>query len=474
MINFLLISTTSLAFIYLAYRLLLKGEKCFAFTRYFLLFGLLLSLVLPFIEVPILIGTSALPAPQIAEALVQPFDISHDTTVNMATTSADFNVSLMLTIIYCFGVVLMSLRFARSLYRIIALKKTGEVRRESNYQVVMSKRVPSPFTFFNTVFLSSKEQLKDADIMAHERAHAVQWHTLDIMFAEILMILMWFNPLAHLLRHAIALNHEFAADEAAAHSSGNTRDYLHKILNLSSCPPQLVLSSSFSYLSLKNRVKMLTNSRSAMSIVRLKIMVALVVVCSVFALFGFQPRPIADIEKEFVVILDAGHGGEDPGATGANGLLEKDIVAKIAHQVREKLEPIPNIKVTLTREDDTFLGLSDRVSLTEKADLFLSLHVESHEWEKENFAMAIYHDKNEFSQKAEHVARLAAHEIEDSGKECKVGYSDYYVLENALCPAVMLSVGFLSNEEDARYMGSVAGQEEVAGQIARIIKMAAL
>lgn len=133
-----------------------------------------------------------------------------------------------------------------------------------------------------------------------------------------------------------------------------------------------------------------------------------------------------------------------------------------------------NIKVILTREGDDYLKLSERVANTESADLFLSLHVESHQQKDQKSALAIYYDRNDLSEKAKNIAQITSNEMQNCGKDCKVGYSDYFVLVNSKCPAVMLNVGYLSNEEDAAYLSSDVGQDEIAEQVARAIKIAAI
>lgn len=79
-----------------------------------------------------------------------------------------------------------------------------------------------------------------------------------------------------------------------------------------------------------------------------------------------------------VVVLDPGHGGGDPGAVHG-GLLEKDVVLRFAHEVRRRLSRDPRVLVVMTREDDRFLDLADRVKVAReaRADLFLSIHADA-------------------------------------------------------------------------------------------------
>ena len=97
-----------------------------------------------------------------------------------------------------------------------------------------------------------------------------------------------------------------------------------------------------------------------------------------------QPAPaLADpkpsVARLVTVALDPGHGGEDPGATGANGSFEKNVVLKIAQRLRGKLEGEPNMRVFMTRDDDFFVPLNVRVQKARRAqaDLFVSVHADA-------------------------------------------------------------------------------------------------
>lgn len=84
--------------------------------------------------------------------------------------------------------------------------------------------------------------------------------------------------------------------------------------------------------------------------------------------------------KPKIVVLDAGHGGKDPGALGVRGTQEKRVVIKVAHYLQQQLQAGGHYRVVLTRTNDTFIPLRERVARAEevRADLFLSIHADSH------------------------------------------------------------------------------------------------
>lgn len=87
----------------------------------------------------------------------------------------------------------------------------------------------------------------------------------------------------------------------------------------------------------------------------------------------------ADEGRDVIVAIDAGHGGQDPGASGGNGTREKDVVLAIARALARRVEAEPGMKAFLTRDEDRFIPLRDRINLARKAraDIFVSIHADS-------------------------------------------------------------------------------------------------
>jgi len=84
-----------------------------------------------------------------------------------------------------------------------------------------------------------------------------------------------------------------------------------------------------------------------------------------------------DAQGRIIVMLDPGHGGKDPGATGPTGLREKDVVLEIGRMVRHKLSRLPEFDVRMTRDSDVFIPLEERTAMANEAnaDIFVSLHI---------------------------------------------------------------------------------------------------
>jgi N-acetylmuramoyl-L-alanine amidase len=89
--------------------------------------------------------------------------------------------------------------------------------------------------------------------------------------------------------------------------------------------------------------------------------------------------PSQPARRDLVVVVDAGHGGRDPGASGPHGVREKDVVLAIARELRAQLDQVAGLRAVLTRDSDRLVSFSDRIGLArkEEADLFVSIHADA-------------------------------------------------------------------------------------------------
>jgi len=221
-------------------------------------------------------------------------------------------------------------------------------------------------------------------------------------------------------------------------------------------------------------------------------------------------------QDPFIVVLDAGHGGHDPGNLG-NGYLEKNIALNIVLHAGRMLEQNPDIEVVYTRKDDTFVDLFVRGEIANKAkaDLFVSVHCDSHSSDaygagtfvlglhanEQNFEIAkkensvIYLEDNYATRYADYdinspesVIGLTimqeefldqsialAKSIQDNfatslkRKDRKVKQAGFIVLHQTFMPSVLVETGFLTNEKEGAYLNSSKGQSEMGTAIAQAI-----
>ena len=236
-----------------------------------------------------------------------------------------------------------------------------------------------------------------------------------------------------------------------------------------------------------------------------------------FSITGFTPDPVPQRDKEkFVVVLDAGHGGHDPGNLG-NGYLEKNIALGIVLEAGKALEANPDIEVIYTRKDDRFVDLYVRGEIANKAkaDLFVSVHCDSHSSDANGagtFVLGLHANKQNFeiAKKENSViylednyeSRYAAYDINSpesiigltimqeefldqsillgkmmqdnftnnlKRKNRKVKQAGFIVLHQTFMPSVLVETGFLTNKNEGSYLNSKKGQTQMGQAIAAAI-----
>jgi N-acetylmuramoyl-L-alanine amidase len=228
--------------------------------------------------------------------------------------------------------------------------------------------------------------------------------------------------------------------------------------------------------------------------------------------FGFSGYK-NNTTKPFVVVLDAGHGGKDPGNRG-NGFYEKDIVLDVTLQVGKILEKYDDIKVVYTRKTDVFIDLYKRGPIANEvdADIFVSIHCDSHNSQaygigtfvmgvdksgknletakKENeviFLEENYQEtyagfdpsspesligltlmQEEYLDQSIMLASLIQNNIVNklNRKDRSVRSAAFWVLHSSYMPSVLVELGFLTNKSEGPYVNSKKGRKELANEIA--------
>lgn len=181
---------------------------------------------------------------------------------------------------------------------------------------------------------------------------------------------------------------------------------------------------------------------------------------------------IPDTDGKVVVVVDAGHGGNDPGAIYPAGsknpeAVEKELTLDIAKKVRDNLEKA-GVYVVMTREGDSYPTLKERAELANSisADLFISVHINAMDNRDEIDGAQVYYHKDSYFGKK--LAKLVQKNILDytklSDKNVQDG-SSFYVLKNTKMPAILAECGFITNEGDRNYIKSEKGRQALADAI---------
>ncbi|WP_025333058.1 N-acetylmuramoyl-L-alanine amidase family protein [Paenibacillus sabinae] len=182
-----------------------------------------------------------------------------------------------------------------------------------------------------------------------------------------------------------------------------------------------------------------------------------------------QLSPMDTGTKQYRVVLDAGHGGTDPGNTSVGGRFEKEFNLDIVLKLAKVLEEDPNISVFLTRQDDTAVKRADRATFANnlKADIFISIHGNSYTRQSAS-GTETYYTRDDSKELADVLHR---HIVPATGFiDRKVRNSNFQVTRETVMPAVLCEIGFMSNPQEEQVMWDEQFQLRVAEAIAAGIK----
>ena len=225
----------------LGYLFLLRKEKYFQLNRFYLLFSLAFSSLLPFIRF------------NIPEQYIIPKAQFFQTTVP-ETPTTHFGL-----ILYSTGVVFFFFLFLLRLFKVLR-QIIGKHSMDMNgLKIIDNPEQKVPFSFFHYVVVDSAtfepEELNM--VLRHEAAHAKQWHTLDLLFVELVGVACWFNPFVWAYKSELKSQHEYAADAAVIRSNVPRNDYLDLILKQIRHQNRQIPVHSFSATAVKRRIRMM-------------------------------------------------------------------------------------------------------------------------------------------------------------------------------------------------------------------------
>ena len=231
----------SSGFLLLCYMLFLHKEKYHQLNRFYLLFSLAFSSLLPFIKFSV---------------PVQPL---MPNTQSFLTTVTEAPAIPFGMVLYVAGAALFFILFLLRLFKVLKQIIGKHFIELNGLKVMDNPEQKVPFSFFHYVVVDSTTfELDELDlVLRHEAAHAQQWHTLDILFVELVGVVCWFNPFVWAYKSALKSQHEYAADAAVIHSNVPRNDYFDLILKQIRHQNHLSPVHSFSATAVKSRIRMM-------------------------------------------------------------------------------------------------------------------------------------------------------------------------------------------------------------------------
>lgn len=248
-ISYLIESLLCGAFFYLMFALLVSGKSSYSFQRVYLLISSICTLAFPLISIPV------------NSALNFSITLPEITIVGKGVAGADIIAETssfpLVEVVYFSILSLFLLYFVLQLLRISYMYTRGEKSRRGEIVIVSNKRIISPFSFFNIVFLRDEgDQLERECVITHEKAHVRRGHSFDIMLISIINTIQWFNPFIYLIKKSLVSVQEYQADKDVIMSGYAIRYYQNLVLYSQFGISPLVANSLNNSLTIKRLRKM--------------------------------------------------------------------------------------------------------------------------------------------------------------------------------------------------------------------------
>jgi len=248
----------AIALFYLFFRLLFYNDTFWKTRRFYLVFSILLSVIYPFVSL-----TGWLEKQEPMQTIITNYAQLQAVTVTPQPKSA-FTIENVLLGVYALVSVVLLVKMLVQLVSILRWKLKGEKKQLQGTKIISIKETITPFSFFNYIFINpalhSEQEI--SQILAHEKTHALQMHSLDVLVSEMLTIVCWINPAAWLLKREIRHNLEFLADSKVVESGFDSKDYQYHLLQLSYQTPEVKLGNKFNVSPLKKRIIMMNQQKT--------------------------------------------------------------------------------------------------------------------------------------------------------------------------------------------------------------------
>ncbi|MEP3388702.1 MAG: TonB family protein [Reichenbachiella sp.] len=274
-LNYLLESGLALAAFSLFYLVALKSEKSFNFNRFYLLGSVGLSLIIPLIS----FRFDGIPSNLVAGTI-----FLDAVSLDASPTNKGMNFLSYLPWVYIsVSTILLVKLIGRT--ATLLLKRPQSQKKDQVRQCIIADSAEA-YTFLDTVFLGSQLSTEEQDlILSHEKVHAKEWHSLDILFFELITALLWINPFIYIIKKLARTNHEYLAD-AQAIQNANRESYIQTLAAHTIRAQGYELAHAFHTSSTLKRIKMINQQNN--QIMKIKQIIPFVLGLGLVLTFGCE------------------------------------------------------------------------------------------------------------------------------------------------------------------------------------------
>lgn len=336
----------------MVYDLFLKRETFFNYNRAYLLLSVIVSLILPFIKIErfktIIPEDYVISIPEIlignTSSTILPVQQLDPVFIN---SNSMFTLDSLLFL----GWGIASFILIYKLYKIVKLIVKSTRVRDDEYIIIHLKNSTSAFSFFNFIFLGdSIGSTKRKTILAHEKVHVAQKHTLDLLFFEVLRVLFWFNPLIYIYQKRIAQLHEFIADSKAVKNQDKKAYYENLLSEVFDTQIISFINPFFKQSLIKKRIIMLSKSKSKqVNVFKYTLLLPLIMFMLVYTSCTAQER---NHNEKLTIVQQI--------ETLKSSISTKGTISPLEEQALiELIEMLESSKITEMKEEGSLLTSND-------------------------------------------------------------------------------------------------------------------
>ncbi|MDP3392636.1 N-acetylmuramoyl-L-alanine amidase [Sediminibacterium sp.] len=481
------------------YSLVLRNNKFHQYNRFYLLAIAALSWIVPLIKIH-WNETSFSEDTNIYYLLSAVAE--NNTQLESSFKLSWYNISWQngLKLLYIGGALLLLGSLMVSMFRIYQLYKSNKTSSLGQIDLVITNAKGTPYSFFKYIFWNEAIDITSTtgqQILQHEITHVKEKHSYDKLFVQLILIAGWFNPFFWLIKKELHMIHEFIADKKCV-DSGDTASLAQMLLTAAYPQHQFSLTNSFFFSPIKRRIAMLSKQPTTkFSYLRRLIVLPLLAIIVVLVAFRNKEttQPISvesiinniykdiagkstpsvepldiDLEKDYTIVINAGHGGADKGGLGIDRKSTESILTLELANTIKSLNQNSRLNLVFTRNEDETQSVAEVAAIANKAkpDLFVSLHYNNANKNAQLSGTEIYiaspAKTNRYNSHLQFANELA-NQLDDLNMPfngIKSRKEGVYVLQNINCPSILIEAGYLSNQKDLSKITSTNFRESLA------------
>ena len=275
---YILKSAVCLAVFYLFYKLLMSRETFHRFNRFSLLGLMIICSIIPFAKISMdtPVKTAQVETAQVEisidESLMTPVITDADIVTTANDTSTMEHITIFAAIIYIIGILFFAVKEILQFRKVLNITRKGKEEdinlyvkdSTGNIRLIVTNEKVSPFSWINRIVISRTDLEENGrEILCHEMAHISNHHSIDLILADVCILLQWFNPASWLIKSELQNVHEFEADETVIRNGIDAKNYQLLLIKKAVGSRLYSIANSFNHSKLKKRITMMMKKKSS-------------------------------------------------------------------------------------------------------------------------------------------------------------------------------------------------------------------